>query len=132
VKTKEIRGYRETQLKRQKNVCPLCMKYIRKDQAALDHDHSDGRVRMVLHRNCNSVEGRVLHWAKRSGSDPKAFIRRLSEYWDEDYGGNPVHPTHKTDVDKKVAALRRRIRRAKRERTKQRLNDEIRRLREES
>lgn len=131
MKAADIKPFREKIHKKQRGVCCLCNRYIRKEDAALDHCHTTGKVRGVLHKNCNSIEGRILHWARRSGIRPDIFLRRLTEYWDQDYTNNPVHPRHKNETEKEVTRLRRRIRRAKRERTKQRLRDEIKRLRGE-
>lgn len=94
LKHKQIPEQRSRRLKKQRSKCPLCKRYIRKDQATMDHDHATGRLRMVLHRNCNSVEGRVLHWARRSGIAPEKYLRALLEYWEQDYSSNPLHPTH--------------------------------------
>src|SRR5210317_1772978 len=95
LKTTEVPQYRAQQLKRQKHICPLCKKLIRPEDATLDHDHVTGHVRKVLHRQCNSVEGRVLHWLRRVGrAEPEEFIRNLLRYWSYDYTVNPHHPNH--------------------------------------
>ncbi len=125
LKPKEVAKYRESQRKKQNGRCPLCKGYIRKEQATLDHDHSTGHVRTTLHRNCNSVEGRILHWARRSGTSPKKFLENLLKYWDMDYSKNPLHPNHRTTKQKKATNLRRRIRKAKRSSTKARLKQEL-------
>lgn len=94
LKRKHIQEYRTNQWRRQKGICPLCKRYIRKEQATLDHCHENGHIRMVLHRNCNSIEGRVLHWARRSHVSPDVFLKHLLEYWAGEYTLNPLHPTH--------------------------------------
>lgn len=96
LKPTEVKAYREEQLKRQKGKCPLCHEELLPADATLDHCHTTGHVRMVLHRSCNSAEGRILMWAgKRSrGDDPVLFLRNLLKYWAKDYRKNPTHHTH--------------------------------------
>lgn len=107
---KDVAKYRTSQLKKQKGICPLCKTEILPDEAALDHDHSTGHVRMVLHRSCNSAEGRVIRWAGRNrAATPQEFLRNLLKYWAKDYTQNPEHYTH-------GAAKRRRSRKLKKQR----------------
>jgi hypothetical protein len=94
VKHKEIKPYREAQLIEQNNICPLCELEIEPKQAALDHCHDSGTIRMVLHLNCNGIEGRLNHWAKRSKVDKQQFLRNVADYWDIEFD-NPTHPRHK-------------------------------------
>ena len=110
LKTSEIKEYREKLLKEQKYICPLCNTRIAKHEATLDHSHSTGKIRQVLHRSCNQAEGRILSWAKRSRSNnPEQFINNLVDYWKIDYSSNPDHPQHlsedelelKTEKEKK-------------------------------
>ena len=124
----EVADFRNKMLKQQKGTCFLCKKDIQQDQAALDHDHTTGRCRSTLHRNCNSVEGRVLSWIKRSGVEPIVFLRNLLLYWEADYNHMPVHPNHKTEKQKTILKLKRRIKKAKRVSTKARLKQEIQEL----
>lgn len=96
LKTSEIRDYRLRQLRRQKNICPLCKTRIEPHEAALDHCHTTGHCRSVLHTSCNAAEGKILHWAgvRSRGDDPVEFLRNLLRYWQRDYSKNPIHPTH--------------------------------------
>lgn len=93
---REIKEYREKQLKRQRGICPLCKTDILVEEATLDHCHDTGRVRQVLHRSCNSAEGRILALAGRRsrGEDPDLWLRNLLRYWKKSYTSNPVHPAH--------------------------------------
>ena len=96
LKDREIKEYREQELKRQHYICPLCKEPLLADEATLDHCHVTGHVRGVLHRSCNAGEGRVLTWAGRRsrGDDPDLWLRNLLRYWKKDYSKNPLHPTH--------------------------------------
>lgn len=124
----EVAAHRTQELRAQRYMCPLCNKNIRSEQAALDHCHTTGHVRAVLHINCNSIEGRVLQWARRSGIPPKDFLESLVKYWEQDYTTNILHPNHLTDNEKRIKLLKRRLKKAKRESTRARLREEIRSL----
>lgn len=128
LKIREVREYRKKLLHEQKNICPLCSTEIFPGEDTLDHNHETGHVRKVLHRSCNQVEGRILSWIRRSraskGEELK-FLKNLVRYWSTECIQTPIHPNHKTDTDRKVSALRKRLKRAKRRSTKQRLEKEI-------
>ena len=117
---KDLPGYRTQQLRKQKHLCPLCRERITPDQAVLDHDHETGHVRKVLHRQCNSIEGRVLQWLKRSGKDitPEQFLKNILVYWLDDYTRHKIHPTHLTEQERELNRLRKKLRTSKRESTK--------------
>jgi len=127
---KDVQGYRLQQLRKQNNLCPLCGHHISPDQAVLDHDHETGHVRKVLHRQCNSIEGRVLNWLKRSGKGitPKEFLERILVYWSEDYSRNKLHCTHLTEKEQELKRLRKKLRTSKRESTKQKYKQLIKEL----
>ena len=59
---KEIR---DRLYQKQGGCCGLCHRHIEPQDAVLDHDHSTGRVRAVLHRGCNSLEGKMTNAIKR-------------------------------------------------------------------
>jgi len=96
LKQREIKEYRESLLKKQRGICPLCREEIQLEEATLDHCHETGRVRQVLHRSCNAGEGRVLAWAGRRsrGNDADLWLRNLLRYWKKNYTNNPIHPVH--------------------------------------
>lgn len=127
LKPKEVPDLRKKLLRSQRNICPLCGCIIRPDQAVLDHDHETGRVRRVLHRQCNQIEGRVLNWVSRTGQNvqPAVFLENLLQYWREDYTLNPIHHTHKSDVEKEVLRLKRKQKKLKSKRGKDKVRAEI-------
>lgn len=96
LKTSELKREREAQLKKQKGICTLCGTQILPEEATYDHCHTSGHVRNVLHRSCNSAEGRILSWAGRRsrGVDPIDFLKRLIKYWGTDFSSNHIHPRH--------------------------------------
>lgn len=108
--------------------CPLCSKRILKRDAVLDHCHDTGHIRGVLHRNCNSIEGRILQWARRSGIGRVEFLYSLLDYWDWDYSDNPIHPTHLTPKEKEIKRLRKLVKKCKTAKAKERHRETIRKL----
>ena len=96
MKNKDLKPYRLELLEKQGYICPLCELELLPEDAVLDHCHTTGHLRQVLHRSCNSAEGWILHWAGRrsAGDDPVEFVSNILGYWQEDYTDNPIHPTH--------------------------------------
>ena len=130
LKPKEVQGYRKKLLLEQDGKCVLCTKKIYKGQDALNHCHDSGRVRAVLHRNCNSSEGRIKHWANRSGYNPVLFLQAVIKHWNGDYQHLPFHPNHRTDTEKQIRKLKRSMNKLKTERAKQRYANKIKLLKE--
>ena len=132
-----MRAWTIGQIKRQGNVCPVCKKPINlqvmgnKSDYVVDHCHESGLIRAVLHRSCNSAEGRVINAAGRWGakstkySEVIPYLKNLVEYL-EYHQENPsslLYPDHKSPEQKLEAAKAKRrktdaLRRAK-ERVKQ-------------
>lgn len=132
LKVKEKKEFREKLLKDQNRICPLCLTEILVGEDTLDHCHETGRVRRVLHRSCNQVEGRILSWIRRSRStDHQQFLEQLVQYWRTDYSEMPLHPSHQSEIEKKISRLRKRMKTLKRERTKQKYRDRINALKEQ-
>jgi len=113
-------------LKKQQNQCPLCRTELLPEEACLDHDHVTGHVRFVLHRSCNSAEGRIVSWAKRSRSkDPYFFLKNLYDLHRKDYSSMPLHPLHLTETEKEIKKLKKHKKKLKTERGKARIQDKI-------
>ena len=104
LKAKEIKEWRDKLLKRQKGVCPLCKQELLPEDAVLDHCHVTGHIRGALHGGCNRAEGKAINWIYRTKSDdPVEFAKNLAKYWKKDYSELPIHPTHKTPEEKRLA-----------------------------
>lgn len=105
----QIPAVRAKMAKAQGNLCALCGKpFTPKDGPALDHDHTTGLVRAVLHRSCNGTEGRVLKLAQRAhaGLPARDYIIALAEYYKthETPQTNLIHPEHLSDDQKREKA----------------------------
>jgi hypothetical protein len=102
LKYSEIKPEREKQFAKQGNKCPILNKMITKDDAVFDHDHADGYYRGVLHRHCNSIEGRILGIYRRSGLAKEislvSLLKNLSTYLESQENRKReidlVHPMH--------------------------------------
>lgn len=122
IKQTEIKPLRERLHKAQKGLCCLCGHKMSLDEAVLDHDHETGHIRGVLHRQCNHTEGRIVSWIRRTGKhvEPIDFLERLTKYWKQDHTSKPVHPTHKSEQEKEIAVLKRKMKRLKTAKARQR------------
>ncbi len=99
--------------------CAICGNKIdvtirgRTSDYVVDHCHETGEIRGVLHRSCNAAEGKVANAAGRWGAkstkyeDIIPFLERLIAYLinARDKGTGMMYPDHRTDEQKKEAAL---------------------------
>lgn len=115
----------------QNGVCPLCHLPIDmkiKGEGVIDHDHDTGRIRGVLHRSCNSAEGKVSNAAARWGAKSSAYhdIIKFLEATVAYLKMEPtcmIYPTHKTPEEKAEAAKQKRRVRAVQKRAAQRVKE---------
>lgn len=135
LKQKDLPSFREGLLKGNCYICPVCKLDIQDGEAVLDHDHKTGYVRNTIHRDCNILIGKVENYIRTRGisfREPERLHEALSnitEYIFKDYVGMPYHPKHRTPQDKEVARLRKRLKLAKREETKEKLRNQIQEVR---
>lgn len=113
---------RDILLEKQGGRCPICgidlIQFVPAKDRVVDHCHITGRIRAVLCRNCNGIEGKIYNLAnraKRQGT-VKTWVVSLLRYW-QITADNPsllIHFEHKTVAEKKAAAANKaRVRRAK-------------------
>lgn len=110
LKVKEVAPYRAEKLKEQSGKCALCCLPISAGQDVLDHDHGTGVIRAVLHRSCNALLGKVENNYKRYGIKDMGQLMRmlsnvasyLSTYAPHLIADLPLHPTHKTEDEKRL------------------------------
>ena len=135
LKYKQVGIYRNRLLLKQGRRCAICGDVIKEDPV-LDHCHEEGYCRGVLHRECNALEGKILNWCKRfgRGEDKEVILKNILRYWkthsSEEIQGNPLHPTHKSQNEKEISKLRKRLKQVKRQSTKDRIQKQIQELQE--
>jgi len=134
LKQSEIKPFREKMLKAQGGQDPITGLQI--TDAVLDHDHASGAIRCVLQREVNAFEGKVWNAYKRFirplGASYEDVMIALIEYWSKDYSENPTHPKHRTEKDKVIREYRKRIKRAKLQKTKDKYKALIKQLTNQS
>jgi hypothetical protein len=104
LKASEVPGVRAKILEQQSGVCVLCNRPP--EVPVLDHNHSDGYVRGVLCRGCNSLLGVIENNRARYGlKNITAFALFLSRVFaylrDARYPFD--YPTHRTTDEKRIA-----------------------------
>jgi hypothetical protein len=113
----QMRGVVVKLLKDQGGLCCLCKEPIDlaiAKEGVIDHDHSTGEVRGVLHRWCNGQLGKVEGAATRAkrGGTMLHWLKNAVDLIENGKSGL-MYPSHKTDDEKKAArALKERTRRA--------------------
>lgn len=122
---------------KQDGLCAICKKPIdlqvmgNKSDYVVDHCHETGEIRGVLHRSCNSAEGKVTNAAGRWGakstkySEVIPYLKSLVEYL-EYHQENPsslLYPDHKSDEQKQDLAKKRRREADARRRAKARMQE---------
>ena len=110
LKNSEIPVLREQLLKEQNGLCALCLEPIESGKAVLDHDHKSGKIRAVLHRGCNALEGQITNSLPRNlitESRLRNILARLLEY--QKTLRPELHPSHKTPEERKEHARQKRI-----------------------
>jgi hypothetical protein len=119
LKQSQIKGTREHMLASNKGICPICKRDIAPQDAALDHDHKTGYIRDTLHRDCNSLLGKIENFIARysirlrNKEVLQDYLSNVATYIHADYTENPLHPSHKTAEDKQIKQYKNRMKRAK-------------------
>tara|TARA_R110001632_G_scaffold81352_9_gene181231 strand:- start:92 stop:475 length:384 start_codon:yes stop_codon:yes gene_type:complete len=113
---KELKEHREGLVKKQKGICGVSG--IKMTAPVLDHCHESGLCRMALQREINAFEGKVFNAWKRYvrhlGVPFDEVLAGLVKYHQSDFTDQPLHPTHRTDDEKRLL----RNKRARRSRKK--------------
>lgn len=103
LKSTQVKQHRDDLLAAQGGRCALCGETVT-DDPVLDHDHTTGLVRSVLHRGCNAMLGHIENNRARNylkGARLWRMLRGVEAYLTKDYTGNAYHPTHKTEDEKR-------------------------------
>jgi len=88
MKRSDIPKVKEILIKRQKYLCKICKRDLRElpsRDVCLDHSHVTWRVRAILCRQCNALEGKfwrsfVRVGAKNKGIDYVEFLKGLIKF----------------------------------------------------
>lgn len=113
LKASQIKSHRETVLRQQNGCCLLCGELIDESDAVLDHNHQNGKVRGVLHRGCNVIEGVIANNSIRN-KITKHRLQRICQNLIKYLSSSDsefIHPTFKTAEEKRALAAKRRKRR---------------------
>ena len=77
-----------------------------RDGPVLDHDHTTGALRGVLHRSCNGAEGKVKTKAHlgHKGVKPEDYVIGLGQYLEKHKKPQTqlIHPSHLTEDEKRI------------------------------
>lgn len=93
----------------QGGLCPICKTPVDlkiKGEGVIDHDHTTGEIRGVLHRSCNAAEGKVANAAGRWGAKSMEYsklipwLEAMLEYLKQP-GTGFMYAMHKTVDEKK-------------------------------
>lgn len=104
MKSTQIKPTRLSLLQQQNGKCALCHLPCTEKDARLDHDHSTGAVRGVLHNGCNALLGKVENNAPRFGvKNIAAFGAGIAGYLSKHVTNvtGLIHPLHKTEDEKR-------------------------------
>lgn len=109
--TSQLNKAKEEFIKKQNHKCCICQEPISMgSDVHLDHCHQTGKVRGVLHRDCNTLEG-ILHsrfvrsGLRNRGVDYHMWLTNLVDYLQQPLGDRDYHPSHVTDQSKIFAKL---------------------------
>ena len=116
IKYSELKNIREELYNKQNGVCPVLKIKMDISDAVVDHKHMTkndvigdngaGLIRGCIHKNANTVEGKITSAYKRYGIEKMGislpeFLRNLADYIEQDplpY----IHPTETTKINKRI------------------------------
>jgi hypothetical protein len=107
LKASELAVYRKATLEEQGGRCALCGEVCTLPEAVVDHEHSTGEVRGVLHRGCNAMLGHIENNRARHllRDIPRLsrFLAGVVPYIYAKRGDDVVlYPTHRTADEKRL------------------------------
>jgi hypothetical protein len=108
LKPKDIRPLRQQLLLEQNNLCAICQEYLDPFEAVLDHCHTTGLIRCVLHRGCNMYIGALENNQKRNLITASRLSNILANFETYVKTHKPItHPSHLTPEERIVRSKKR-------------------------
>ncbi len=108
LKASEVASVRQQLYTQQGSKCKLCGQPIETAEQVLDHCHTTGEVRGVLHRGCNAMLGHLENNLPRHRlTDVRrlaGFLANVIPYLALNLGPRSglLYPTHKTEDEKRL------------------------------
>ena len=107
LRNSELASVRKQLIAKQGGVCCVCGKpFTKVDGPCVDHCHTTGYIRGVLHRSCNQAEGRVRTKANlgHKGISATDYLIGLGKFLNDPPAlkFNLIHPTHMTEDQKRL------------------------------
>jgi hypothetical protein len=107
IETKHLESIRNQLRDKQGNLCAVCGRgFTRTDGPVVDHDHTTGVIRGVLHRSCNMAEGKIKVKANRGHKGVPAYdlLIGLGDYLRKHKTAQTglIHPSHMTAEQKRI------------------------------
>lgn len=100
-----MQPFRLQTLANQGNKCALCQQPLAPADATLDHNHTTGECRGVIHHGCNTMLGKIENHralAKmKNVATLAAFLQGVLPYLHKD-GLGVAYPTHRTADEKRI------------------------------
>lgn len=93
----DVKACREALLEKQKDRCAVTGRGLNSKDAVLDHDHDTQHVRGAVHRQINTLIGKIENGHKRYTKwwldEPlPVLLRFIADYLDGYYENMPYHP----------------------------------------
>jgi hypothetical protein len=113
---RDIKPLREQFLTEQQGLCAICQEPVDPFEAVLDHCHTTGLIRAVLHRGCNMYIGALENNQKRNRITTTRLRAILANFETYVQTYKPiVHPTHLT-ADERIARAQKRAKNRRKKR----------------
>ena len=101
IRVQDIKPLRELKLQEQQGLCALCGEPLKIEEAVLDHCHRSGFIRGVIHNKCNTLLGKIESFVHRyKHPNVESFLRGCYLYMETTT--DIIHPTHRTDEERKL------------------------------
>lgn len=108
LRPRDIKPLRQQLFEQQLGICALCGEHMDPFEAVLDHCHTTGFIRSVVHRGCNAFIGHMENNQRRNLITPArltAILNNFSQYVIA--YKHIVHPTHLTPEERQARSKKR-------------------------